>query len=78
MPQLLYVVLHRTRHDDAQHRRVPLLSFFGFDTSMQAPGILRSAYFREVAKILDAAAGGPPDLPALAAVMRRHGLTPTP
>ena len=42
------------------------------------PGILGPDYFREVAAILDAAAGGPPDLAALAAVMRRHGLTPAP
>jgi len=40
------------------------------------PGILGPDYFREVAAILDAAAGGPPDLAAIAAVMRRHGLTP--
>jgi quercetin dioxygenase-like cupin family protein len=40
------------------------------------PGILGPAYFRDVAAILDAAAGGPPDLAALGAVMRRHGLTP--
>jgi quercetin dioxygenase-like cupin family protein len=39
------------------------------------PGILRPDYFREVAAILDAAAGGPPDFAALAEVMRRHGLT---
>jgi quercetin dioxygenase-like cupin family protein len=42
------------------------------------PGILGPEYFREVAAVLDAAAGGPPDLGALAAVMRRHGLTPAP
>jgi quercetin dioxygenase-like cupin family protein len=40
------------------------------------PGILGPAFFREVAAILDAAPGGPPDLAAIAAVMRRHGLTP--
>jgi quercetin dioxygenase-like cupin family protein len=40
------------------------------------PGILGPDYFREVAEILDAAAGGPPDLAAIATVMRRHGLTP--
>ena len=42
------------------------------------PGILGPDYFREVAAILDAAAGGPPDLAAIATVMRRHGLTPAP
>jgi quercetin dioxygenase-like cupin family protein len=39
------------------------------------PGILGPDYFREVAAILDAAAGGPPDYAALGAVMNRHGLT---
>ncbi len=39
------------------------------------PGILGPGYFREVAAILDAAAGGPPDFAALGEVMRRHGLT---
>ena len=40
------------------------------------PGILGPDFFREVAAILDAAAGGPPDFAALGEVMRRHGLTP--
>jgi len=39
------------------------------------PGILGPDYFRDIAAILDAAAGGPPDFAALAEVMRRHGLT---
>jgi quercetin dioxygenase-like cupin family protein len=39
------------------------------------PGLLGPDYFREVAEILDAAAGGPPDFAALGDVMRRHGLT---
>jgi quercetin dioxygenase-like cupin family protein len=43
-----------------------------------APGILGPDYFHEVAAVLDGAAGGPPDLAALGAVMRRHGLTPAP
>src|SRR5262245_48935005 len=42
------------------------------------PGILGPDYFREVGAILDAAAGGPPDLAAIGEVMRRHGLTPAP
>ena len=41
-----------------------------------SPGILGPDYFRECAAIVKAAAGGPPDLVALAEVMRRHGLTP--
>jgi quercetin dioxygenase-like cupin family protein len=40
------------------------------------PGILSPDYFRELADIAAAAAGGPPDLAAIADVMRRHGLTP--
>jgi quercetin dioxygenase-like cupin family protein len=40
------------------------------------PGILGPGYFREVGAIIDAAAGGPPDLAAMGTVMRRHGLTP--
>ena len=39
------------------------------------PGILGPDYFHEVAAILDAAAGGPPDFAALGEVMRKHGLT---
>jgi quercetin dioxygenase-like cupin family protein len=42
------------------------------------PGVLGPDYFREVAAVLKAAAGGPPDQAAIAAVMRRHGLTPAP
>ncbi|MDE3191202.1 MAG: cupin domain-containing protein [Acidobacteriota bacterium] len=42
------------------------------------PGILRADYFREAAAVIDAAAGAPPDPAAIAAVMRRHGLTPAP
>jgi quercetin dioxygenase-like cupin family protein len=42
------------------------------------PGILGPDFFREIATILDAAAGGPPDLAALGEIMRRHGLTPAP
>ena len=42
------------------------------------PGILGPGYFREVAAVLDAAAGGPPDLAAIGEIMRRHGLTPAP
>ena len=41
------------------------------------PGILGPGYFRELGALLSAAAGGPPDRDAFAAIMRRHGLTPT-
>jgi quercetin dioxygenase-like cupin family protein len=40
------------------------------------PGILGPDYFREVAAVVDAAAGGPPDRAAIGEVMLRHGLTP--
>ncbi len=43
-----------------------------------SPGILGPDYFREIAAVAKAAAGGPPDPAALAEVMRRHGLTPAP
>jgi quercetin dioxygenase-like cupin family protein len=42
------------------------------------PGLLGPDYFRDVAAVVDAAAGGPPDLAAIGEVMRRHGLTPAP
>jgi quercetin dioxygenase-like cupin family protein len=42
------------------------------------PGIFGAAYFREIADVVAAAAGGPPDQAALGEVMRRHGLTPAP
>jgi quercetin dioxygenase-like cupin family protein len=42
------------------------------------PGVLGPDYFREVAAVVEAAAGGPPDLAAIAAVMQRHGITPAP
>ena len=42
------------------------------------PGILGPAYFREMADVVSAAAGGPPDLAEIGAAMRRHGLTPAP
>ncbi len=40
------------------------------------PGLLGPAFFREVADVVKAAAGGPPDMSAVGAVMKRHGLTP--
>jgi quercetin dioxygenase-like cupin family protein len=40
------------------------------------PGVLGPDYFRELAAVIDAATAGPPDPAELAAVMRRHGLTP--
>jgi len=43
-----------------------------------SPGILSPDYFREIAAVIKAATGGPPDPVELAEVMRRHGLTPAP
>jgi quercetin dioxygenase-like cupin family protein len=40
------------------------------------PAVLGPGYFRETAEALNAAAGGPPDRERMAAIMRRHGLTP--
>jgi quercetin dioxygenase-like cupin family protein len=40
------------------------------------PAAIGPQYFREVAEVLKGAAGGPPDHAKMAAVMRRHGLTP--
>jgi quercetin dioxygenase-like cupin family protein len=42
------------------------------------PGILGPDFFHEVAAVLDAAAGGPPNFAELGKIMRRHGLTPAP
>jgi quercetin dioxygenase-like cupin family protein len=43
------------------------------------PGLLGPDYFRQLSALISAAAaGGPPDMAAVADVMRRHGLTPAP
>jgi quercetin dioxygenase-like cupin family protein len=44
--------------------------------AIATPGVFGPAYFRDIAQVLAEAAGGPPDLAALAEVMQRHGLTP--
>ncbi len=43
-----------------------------------SPGVFGPSYFREVGDVLASSAGDPPDLAAIGAVMRRHGLTPAP
>jgi quercetin dioxygenase-like cupin family protein len=56
-------------------------NFRAADAKMLAivtPGVLRPDYFREIAAVINAAAGGPPSPAAIAEVMRRHGLTPAP
>lgn len=40
------------------------------------PGLLGASYFHDLAGVLAAAGGGPPDMDAFLGVMRRHGLTP--
>ena len=44
--------------------------------AIATPGVIGPDFFREAGAILNAAAGGPPDLAAFAAVMSKHGLTP--
>jgi hypothetical protein len=44
--------------------------------AIATPGVFGPAYFQDIAEVLGAAAGGPPDLAAIGEVMRRHGLTP--
>jgi quercetin dioxygenase-like cupin family protein len=44
--------------------------------AVATPGIFGPAYFRDVAEVIASAVGGPPDLDAVGAAMRRHGLTP--
>src|SRR5262245_8006792 len=41
-----------------------------------SPAAIGPQYFHEIAEVMKAAAGGPPDRAKLAEVMRRHGLTP--
>lgn len=42
------------------------------------PAAIGPQYFRESARVINAAAGGPPDRAKLAEIMIRHGLTPAP
>jgi quercetin dioxygenase-like cupin family protein len=44
--------------------------------SVATPGLFGPDYFLEIRDVLQAAAGGPPDVHALLGVMQRHGLTP--
>jgi quercetin dioxygenase-like cupin family protein len=46
--------------------------------AIASPGLFGPSYFREVGDVVASSAGGPPDLAAIGAVMRRHGLTPAP
>lgn len=42
------------------------------------PGVLSPSYFRELSALARDSAGAPPDPASIAAIMRRHGLTPAP
>jgi quercetin dioxygenase-like cupin family protein len=44
--------------------------------AIATPGILGPDYFLELRGLVRAAAGGPPNVADVAAVMQRHGLTP--
>jgi quercetin dioxygenase-like cupin family protein len=46
--------------------------------AIATPGVFGPAYFQDLADVVAASAGAPPDPTAIAAVMRRHGLTPAP
>jgi quercetin dioxygenase-like cupin family protein len=66
---------------------IPRGAVHGFDNSgtenakflaISTPGVMTPDYFREIHDVLASTAGGPPDQAKIAAVMRRHGLTPAP
>ena len=62
-------VVHRfDNHSSAEAKGIAILT----------PGILGPDYFHEIAAVVKAAVGGPPDPAVIAAVMLRHGLTPAP
>lgn len=62
----------------AVHRFDNVGSVAARSLAVLTPAIIGPAYFREVAAVIDAAAGGPPDRAKLTEVMLRHGLTPAP
>ncbi len=43
--------------------------------SIITPPIMGPAYFREASEVVNAAAGGPPDVARMVEVFRRHGMT---
>ncbi|MGH9589079.1 MAG: cupin domain-containing protein [Terracidiphilus sp.] len=43
---------------------------------MVTPAAIGPQFFREVAEVMKASAGGPPDRARMMEIMRRHGLTP--
>jgi len=42
------------------------------------PAVMGPAYFREAGEVVNAAAGGPPDVASMVAIFRRHGMTIAP
>ncbi|MGE0765181.1 MAG: cupin domain-containing protein [Hyphomicrobiaceae bacterium] len=51
------------------------------DTDVRAlcvltPAAIGPAFFRESSEVINAAAGGPPDVAKMIAIMKRHGITP--
>jgi hypothetical protein len=48
------------------------------ELAIVSPGILGPECFREIAAVIEASTGSPPDHAAIGEVMRRHGLTPAP
>jgi quercetin dioxygenase-like cupin family protein len=66
---------------------IPRGAVHGFDNhgtedakflAMSTPGLMTPDYFREIHEVLASTSGGPPGPAKIAAVMRRHGLTPAP
>jgi len=62
----------------AIHRFDNLSSASTRTLAILTPGLLGPDFFREVAAIMTASAGGSPKPATIAEVMRRHGLTPAP
>src|SRR5215470_244498 len=60
-------VVHRFDNNGMQDARVLCLV---------TPAAIGPQYFRDVAEVIKAAAGSPPDAAKMMEVMRRHGLTP--
>jgi hypothetical protein len=48
------------------------------ELTVVTPAAIGPHFFREVAEVINAEAGGPPDRAEMAEIMRRHGLTPAP
>ena len=59
----------------AVHRFENLGSRDAKQLAVISPAIMGPAYFRDVAEVFKAAAGGPPDRAKMAEVFRRHGMT---